>query len=103
MSAAAPNVELLVVARVLQAVGAASILVGAFWLRSGRHPAAIVEPVLLRTRCFALANAGALYFFMAFGVMLLLSVLFLTQIWHHSVLRAGLEIAPGPAMAAIFA
>jgi EmrB/QacA subfamily drug resistance transporter len=84
-------------------LASAAVLLGAFWLRSTRHPAAIVEPALLRTRSFALANAGALLFFMAFGAMLLSSVLFLTQVWHSSVLRAGLEIAPGPAMAAIFA
>src|SRR3954453_21612835 len=82
---------------------AAAVLLGAFWLRSNRHPAPIVEPALLRNRSFAFANAGALLFFMAFGAMLLGSVLFLTQVWHHSVLRAGLEIAPGPAMAAVFA
>jgi MFS family permease len=40
---------------------------------------------------------------MAFGAMLLGNVLFLTGVWHHSVLRAGLEIAPGPLMAALFA
>jgi MFS family permease len=62
-----------------------------------------VEPELLRSRPFALANAGALLFFMAFGAMLLSSVLFLTEVWHHSVLRAGLEISPGPATAALFA
>jgi EmrB/QacA subfamily drug resistance transporter len=84
-------------------LAASALLLVAFWVRSGRHPAPIVEPALLRTRSFALANAAALLFFMGFGVMLLSSVLFLTQVWHHSVLRAGLEIAPGPAMAAIFA
>jgi EmrB/QacA subfamily drug resistance transporter len=84
-------------------LAAAAFLLAVFWRRSSRHPAAIVEPELLRTRSFALANTGALLFFMGFGVMLLSSVLFLTQVWHQSVLRAGLEIAPGPAMAAIFA
>src|SRR4051794_31706459 len=84
-------------------LAAAAVLLGAFWLRSSRHPAPIVEPALLRNRSFAFANAGALLFFMAFGAMLLGSVLFLTQVWHESVLRAGLEIAPGPATAAAFA
>jgi EmrB/QacA subfamily drug resistance transporter len=84
-------------------VAAAVALLGAFWLRSNRHAAPIVEPALLRNRSFALANTGALFFFMAFGAMLLASVLFLTQVWHESVIRAGLQIAPGPAMAAIFA
>src|SRR4051794_31122635 len=77
----------------------AALLLAAFWLRSRRHPAAVVEPELLRNRSFAFANAGALFFFMAFGAMLLASVLFLTQVWHESVIRAGLQIAPGPAMA----
>src|SRR3954466_7470069 len=90
-------------ARVIGLLALAAVLLGAFWLRSTRHPAPIVEPALLRNRSFAFANAGALLFFMAFAAMLLASVLFLTQVWHESVLRAGLEIAPGPAMAAIFA
>src|SRR3954449_8927271 len=90
-------------ARVIGLLAVAAVLLGAFWLRSTRHPAPIVEPALLERRSFALANLGALLFFMAFGAMLLASVLFLTGVWHHSVLRAGLEIAPGPAMAAAFA
>jgi EmrB/QacA subfamily drug resistance transporter len=89
--------------RTLALLAAAAVLLGAFWLRSLRHAAPIVEPELLRNRTFALANAGALLFFMAFGAMLLGNVLFLTEVWHHSVLRAGLEIAPGPAAAALFA
>src|SRR3954454_7447320 len=84
-------------------LAASALLLAVFWLRSNRHPAPIVEPELLRNRSFALANTGALFFFMAFGAMLLASVLFLTQVWHESVIRAGLQIAPGPAMAAIFA
>jgi MFS family permease len=63
----------------------------------------VVEPDLLKHRTFALANVAGLLFFMAFGAMLLSSVLFLTGVWHESVLRAGLEIAPGPSMAAVFA
>ncbi len=87
-------VGLLVVAL---AVGAA------FWARSHRHPTPVVEPHLVRERTFALANVAGLLFFMGFGAMLLSSVLFLTGVWHESVLRAGFEIAPGPVMAALFA
>ncbi|MDX6668441.1 MAG: hypothetical protein QOK04_1821 [Solirubrobacteraceae bacterium] len=89
--------------RTLALLAAAALLLGAFWLRSTRHAAPIVEPKLLEVRSFALANLGALLFFMAFGAMLLSSVLFLTGVWHESVLRAGLQIAPGPAMAALLA
>jgi EmrB/QacA subfamily drug resistance transporter len=89
--------------RTLALLAAAAVLLAAFWRRSTTHPAPIVEPKLLEVRSFALANAGALLFFMAFGAMLLAGVLFLTGVWHESVLRAGLQIAPGPAMAALFA
>jgi MFS family permease len=71
--------------------------------RCVRHPAPLIEPAIVRHRAIAFANLGALLFFCAFGALLLGSVLFLTTVWHHSVLRAGLEIAPGPSMAAIFA
>ena len=37
-----------------------------------------------------------------FGAMLLLSVLFLTGEWGYSSVRAGLGIAPGPLMVALF-
>jgi EmrB/QacA subfamily drug resistance transporter len=90
-------------ARTIGLLVLAGLLLAGFWLRSTRHASPVVEPALLRTRSFALANLGGLLFFMAFGAMLLASVLFLTEVWHHSVLRAGLEIAPGPAMAATFA
>ncbi len=90
-------------ARVVALLVAAAAIGASFWVRSDRHPTPVVEPELLRHRTFALANAAGLLFFMAFGAMLLSSVLFLTGVWHESVLRAGLEIAPGPTFAAIFA
>jgi EmrB/QacA subfamily drug resistance transporter len=89
--------------RVLALFAAAAVLVAAVTLRCFRHPAPLIEPAVVRHRSIAFANLGALLFFTAFGALLLGSVLFLTTVWHHSVLRAGLEIAPGPSMAAIFA
>jgi MFS family permease len=35
--------------------------------------------------------------------MLLSNVLFLTRVWHEDILTAGLQISPGPIMAAVFA
>ncbi len=66
------------------------------------HPAPVVDPDLLRIRPFRVAVISAALFFSAFGAMLLTSVLFLTGPWDRDVLQAGLEIAPGPAAAAIF-
>jgi EmrB/QacA subfamily drug resistance transporter len=71
--------------------------------RSVRHPAPVIEPAILRIRAVALGDLASMFFFAGFGAMILASTLFLTTIWHHSVLRAGMEIAPGPIMAAVFA
>jgi EmrB/QacA subfamily drug resistance transporter len=90
-------------ARVVGLFSAAVVLLAAVVFRSGRHPAPLIEPVIVRTRAIALANIGGILFFMAFATMLLGGVLFQTSVWHVSVLRAGLQIAPGPMMAAIFA
>jgi EmrB/QacA subfamily drug resistance transporter len=90
-------------AGVLAAFAAAAVLLPAFLFRSARHPAPVVELPMLRVRSFAVANVGAVFFFSAFSAMLLANVLFLTGVWHESVLRAGLSLAPGPLMAAAFA
>jgi EmrB/QacA subfamily drug resistance transporter len=90
-------------ARIISLFAVAAVLVAFVAARCVRHPAPLIEPAIVRHRAIAFANLGALLFFCAFGALLLGSVLFLTTVWHHSVLRAGLEIAPGPSMAAIFA
>lgn len=76
---------------------------GVFWARCHAHPSPVVDPSLLGVRSYALANAAGLLFSASFAAMLLASVLFLTGIWHRSVLTAGLWIAPGPLMAAALA
>jgi EmrB/QacA subfamily drug resistance transporter len=83
---------------------ALSVIGVAFSVRHARrHPSPVVDPAIVGIRGVALADLAGLAFFAGFGAMILGSVLFLTGIWHHSVLRAGLEIAPGPAMAALSA
>ncbi|HEU4426682.1 MAG TPA: MFS transporter [Pilimelia sp.] len=71
--------------------------------RSVRHPVPVLELPLLRVPSFALAVAATFAFFVAFGALLLAAVLFLTQVWGHSILRAGLELAVGPLAALAFA
>ncbi len=78
------------------------VLLPAIWRRSEHHPAPVFEPAMLRVRSFGLAVAASLLFFGGFGAMLLAGVLFLTSVWHESVLVAGLMLFPGPAMAAAF-
>jgi EmrB/QacA subfamily drug resistance transporter len=90
-------------ARVIGLFAAALVLLVGVSVRSARHPAPLIEPVIARTRAIALANIASLLFFGAFGAMLLGSVLFQTTVWHDSVLRAAFQITPGPTMAAVFA
>jgi len=87
---------------ILALLAVTALLLPAIWWRSERHPSPIVEPAMLRVRSFGLAVGASLLFFGAFGAMLLAGVLFLTSVWHESVLIAGLMLFPGPAMATAF-
>jgi EmrB/QacA subfamily drug resistance transporter len=81
----------------------AAIGIALFWWRCLVHPSPIVDPAMLRVRSFALASSASIAFNAAFAAMLLGNVLFLTGVWHYSVLHAGVALMPGPAMAAITA
>jgi EmrB/QacA subfamily drug resistance transporter len=85
------------------ALAASVVALGAFARRSATHESPIVELPMLRVRSFSMASAAALLFSAGFGAMLLGGVLFLTEVWHYSVLEAGLAFAPGPFTAAVFA
>jgi MFS family permease len=87
--------------RTLATLAAGAVLLAAFVRRSSRHPSPVVELELFRVRSFAAANAALLLFSMGFFAMLLCNVLFLTGVWHYSVLEAGIGITPGPVMAAV--
>jgi EmrB/QacA subfamily drug resistance transporter len=75
----------------------------AFALSSARHPAPIVEPVLLRVRAFAWSNATALLFAVPFAGSLLTNILWMQQVWGYSAIRTGLAVAPGPLLVPVFA
>lgn len=89
--------------RILALLALTVLLIAMVARRIATHPSPIVEPALLKVRAFSLATLGSLLFFMAFAGMLLASVLFLTGVWHREIITAGLEIFPGPAMAAAMA
>lgn len=55
---------------------------------------------LFRHRSFSVANAATLVYAMGFFAMLLGNILFLTGVWHYSILRAGLAVTPGPLVVA---
>jgi EmrB/QacA subfamily drug resistance transporter len=89
--------------RVLGLLLGSAVLTAAFLYQSLRHGAPVLELGLFRSRAFSAANIASTLFFAAFGAMLLSNVLFLTRVWHEDILTAGLQISPGPIMAAAFA
>jgi EmrB/QacA subfamily drug resistance transporter len=72
-------------------------------VRTLRNPHALIERDLFTSRAFTGACAALFLFFVGYAVFLLADVLFLQGEWHYSVVRSGLAIAPGPAVAAVFA
>jgi EmrB/QacA subfamily drug resistance transporter len=90
-------------ARTVAALAGSAVGLAAFWWRCLSHPDPVVEPEMLTVRSFALAGSASLLFSAAFAGMLLGNVLFLTGVWHYSVLHAGVTLMPGPTMAALTA
>jgi EmrB/QacA subfamily drug resistance transporter len=87
----------------LAAFAVAAVMTAVALARSVRHPVPALELRVLRVPSFALAVASAFAFFAGFAALLLAGVLFLTEVWGHSILRAGLELAAGPLTALAFA
>jgi EmrB/QacA subfamily drug resistance transporter len=90
-------------ARVLAAFAASAALLPLFVWRSAVHHAPVLELSLFRVRSFSVANAGLFVFALGFYALLLCNVLFLTGVWHYSIVRAGVALTPGPLAAALFA
>ena len=84
-------------ARFLGAIAAALACRSVIVARSSRHPAPVVELGLLRSRTVRGTFAASLLYYAGFGAFTLSSVVFLTEVWHYSPVRAGLAIAPRPA------
>ena len=89
--------------RIVGAFAASAVLLVLFLYRSAHHRAPVIELSLFRVRSFAAANAGGFVFATGFYALLLCNVLFLTGVWHYSILRAGVALTPGPLMAALAA
>lgn len=84
------------------AVGSA-VMLAAFALRARRRAQDQVELALLRVRSVRIANVAILVFAAAFYAKILIDVLFLTSVWHYSVLTTGAAITPGPLITALLA
>jgi EmrB/QacA subfamily drug resistance transporter len=79
------------------AAAASSIAAGAAFIgRCLHHPQPVLDLALFRARSFTVANAATATYAMGFFALLLGSVLFLTGVWHYSVLEAGIAMTPAP-------
>ena len=65
------------------------------------HPALPVR--LFRVRSFTVATTGTLLFGTAFYAQILCNVLFLSGVWHYSIMRTAVAILPSPLVAAALA
>jgi EmrB/QacA subfamily drug resistance transporter len=80
-------------------VGAAAFGV-TFLYRSRLHSEPVLDLTLFEARSFSVANAATTMYAMGFFAMLLGNILFLTSVWHYSILTAGLAVTPGPLVVA---
>jgi EmrB/QacA subfamily drug resistance transporter len=86
--------------RIVSCFVAAVILGAAFLYRCAHHAAPVLDLTLFSARSFSVANAATLLYAMGFFAMLLGNILFLTSVWHYTILRAGLAVTPGPLVVA---
>jgi EmrB/QacA subfamily drug resistance transporter len=74
-----------------------ALLLGVYFtLRTSRQRAPVIDLSLLRIRAFALSNGVTIVMASGFYAYTLCNVLFLTRLWHYSILTAGLALTPGP-------
>ena len=89
--------------RTLVVLGAGALLAVAFVAHQRRTPAPVLDLDLFRLPNFRWGNLAMLSFGVAFSAMFFGSILFLTEVWGWSILKAGFGVAPGPALVALVA
>jgi EmrB/QacA subfamily drug resistance transporter len=90
-------------ARIVAALAGAVVMGTLFVERCRRHPEPVIDPALFRDRSFVTANLATFVYATGFFAMLLGNILFLTGVWHYSIMRAGLAVTPGPLVVALIA
>jgi EmrB/QacA subfamily drug resistance transporter len=89
--------------RTVTALAGGAALLAAFLQNQRRSRAPALDLDLFRSRDYRWANGAMLVFGTAFAAMFFGSILFLTDVWGWSILKAGLAISPGPAVVALLA
>jgi MFS family permease len=78
-------------------------LLAAFLWRCSRVANPLLDLRLFESPSFRWANAGTFTYAIGFNAMFLGNVLFLTQVWGYTILRAGMAISVGPLIVAVLA
>jgi EmrB/QacA subfamily drug resistance transporter len=90
-------------ARILSALAVALVGTAVFVHRTRHHDDPVIDPALFSSRSFVLANSATVVYAAGFFAMLLGNILFLTEVWGYSIMRAGLAVTPGPVVVALIA
>jgi EmrB/QacA subfamily drug resistance transporter len=88
-------------AKTIGAFCLAAVLLPLFVWRSSRAKSPVVDLSLFRNHGFSVANLGSFWFAVGFYLVTFNSVLFMTSIWHYSVLQVGLAFTPGAVIGTI--
>ena len=79
-------------------IGAFLLAAAAFaWFlsRARTHPTPVLDLKLFRNRVFAFTNLSSLVFAIGFYGSMINGVLYLTSVWHYSILKTGLAFLSG--------
>ena len=79
------------------------VLLAAFVAHQRHTDSPTLDPELFTLQNFRWGNLAMLSFNVSFTAMFFGLILFLVNVWDWSILKAGLAVAPGPALAAILA
>ena len=90
-------------ARILGALAVALVGGAVFVHRTLHHDNPVIDPTLFHSRAVVIANCATVVYAAGFFAMLLGNILFLTGVWHYSIMTAGLAVTPGPVVVAIVA
>jgi len=81
----------------------ATLFVPALIKRGRTHARPVLPVALFAVRTFTIGNLGTLFFATAFFASLLCNVLFLSDVWHYSLLRTAAGVLPAPVVATMAA
>jgi MFS family permease len=82
--------------KTLGALAGSILLLGLLIVTASRSRSPVIDLTMFRDRNYRVANWATLVFSIAFSAMFFGLILFLTQVWRYSILRAGLAMTPGP-------